>query len=156
MPRPVEALPCGSRSMIRTSSPMAASAVPRLIAVVVLPTPPFWLATARTRGGLAGPACASRWGVEKATTPGALGALGVCSEDDVSLTRFDLSCGSRSLAGIPLHARVKRRFKPTHDDDSGLRISPTRHQTCLNLPTFSSFGQFTRNILSLGKEPVRS
>ena len=29
---------------------MAASAVPRLMAVVVLPTPPFWLATARTRG----------------------------------------------------------------------------------------------------------
>ena len=33
---------------------MAASAVPRLIAVVVLPTPPFWLAMASTRGGLAG------------------------------------------------------------------------------------------------------
>ena len=41
MPRPVEALPCGSRSMISTSSPIAASAVPRLMAVVVLPTPPF-------------------------------------------------------------------------------------------------------------------
>src|ERR1700741_5223174 len=50
MPRPVEALPCGSRSMISTSSPMAASAVPRLIAVVVLPTPAFWLASASTRG----------------------------------------------------------------------------------------------------------
>src|SRR5256884_1755413 len=50
MPRPVEALPCGSRSMISTCSPIAASAVPRLIAVVVLPTPPFWLARASTRG----------------------------------------------------------------------------------------------------------
>ena len=30
---------------------MAASAVPRLIAVVVLPTPPFWLASARMRKG---------------------------------------------------------------------------------------------------------
>ena len=49
MPTPVEALPCGSRSMIRTFSPTAASAVPRLIAVVVLPTPPFWLAIARIR-----------------------------------------------------------------------------------------------------------
>src|SRR3712207_2542389 len=38
-------------STISTFSPMAASAVPRLIAVVVLPTPPFWLATARIRGG---------------------------------------------------------------------------------------------------------
>src|SRR5690349_3443721 len=50
MPRPVEALPWGSRSMISTSSPMAARAVPRLMAVVVLPTPPFWLARAMTRG----------------------------------------------------------------------------------------------------------
>src|SRR6266540_3689506 len=49
MPSPVEALPCGSRSTISTFSPTAASAVPRLIAVVVLPTPPFWLATTRTR-----------------------------------------------------------------------------------------------------------
>src|SRR5262245_13257236 len=51
-PTPVEALPCGSMSRISTLSPMAASAVPRLMAVVVLPTPPFWLATARTRSGL--------------------------------------------------------------------------------------------------------
>jgi len=40
--------------MINTCSPMAASAVPRLIAVVVLPTPPFWLAIAITRAGAAG------------------------------------------------------------------------------------------------------
>src|ERR1700694_3771668 len=51
MPRPVEALPWGSRSTVSTCSPVAASAVPRLIAVVVLPTPPFWLAIASTRGG---------------------------------------------------------------------------------------------------------
>ncbi len=36
-----------------TRSPIAASAVPRLIAVVVLPTPPFWLARTRTRMALA-------------------------------------------------------------------------------------------------------
>ncbi len=48
--QPVEALPCGSRSTTSTFSPIAASAVPRLMAVVVLPTPPFWLATTRTRG----------------------------------------------------------------------------------------------------------
>ena len=48
MPRPVEALPCGSRSTMSTRSSMAASAVPRLIAVVVLPTPPFWLASTST------------------------------------------------------------------------------------------------------------
>ena len=35
--------------MTRMRSPEAASAVARLTAVVVLPTPPFWLATAMTR-----------------------------------------------------------------------------------------------------------
>src|SRR5262245_28362486 len=53
MPSPVDALPCGSRSTISTRSPIAASAVPRLMAVVVLPTPPFWLASARMRGEVA-------------------------------------------------------------------------------------------------------
>jgi 1-acyl-sn-glycerol-3-phosphate acyltransferase len=42
----VEALPWGSRSISSTFIPVAARAVARLIAVVVLPTPPFWLATA--------------------------------------------------------------------------------------------------------------
>src|SRR6516165_7766158 len=54
MPRPVEALPWGSMSITRVGSPTAASAVPRLIAVVVLPTPPFWLATTRMRGRFTG------------------------------------------------------------------------------------------------------
>src|SRR5919201_5698832 len=49
MPSPVEALPCGSRSTTRTRWPFSASAAPRLTAVVLLPTPPFWLATATIR-----------------------------------------------------------------------------------------------------------
>src|SRR5438552_2210301 len=40
--------PWGSRSMRRTRLPSSASAHPRFTAVVVLPTPPFWLATAMT------------------------------------------------------------------------------------------------------------
>src|SRR5712672_3459601 len=50
MPKAVDALPCGSRSSKRTFSPTAAKAVARLMAVVVLPTPPFWLAIAKTLG----------------------------------------------------------------------------------------------------------
>src|SRR5215467_14097655 len=49
MPSPVLAFPCGSRSISSTRWPIAASAVARLIAVVVLPTPPFWLASATMR-----------------------------------------------------------------------------------------------------------
>src|SRR5437588_4029554 len=41
--------PWGSRSMQSTRRPGSARAPPRLTAVVVLPTPPFWLAMARTR-----------------------------------------------------------------------------------------------------------
>src|SRR5437870_1338964 len=36
---------CGSRSMRRVLKPLFATAAERLMAVVVLPTPPFWLAT---------------------------------------------------------------------------------------------------------------
>src|SRR4051812_49156319 len=39
-----ELLPCGSRSMSRVGLPRRASAAARLMAVVVLPTPPFWFA----------------------------------------------------------------------------------------------------------------
>src|SRR5438132_1515641 len=48
-PRPVDALPCGSRSMTSTSAPCSASAAARLTVDVVLPTPPFWFATVRMR-----------------------------------------------------------------------------------------------------------
>src|SRR2546430_13366943 len=48
MPRPTVRFAWGSRSMQRTSLPSDASAPPRLIAQVVLPTPPFWFAIAMT------------------------------------------------------------------------------------------------------------
>ena len=48
-PRPEVALACGSRSTRSTLRSRAARAAPRLIAVVVFPTPPFWLAMAMTR-----------------------------------------------------------------------------------------------------------
>jgi len=48
MPAAVVALPWGSRSMRRTFLFVAARLAARLTAVVVLPTPPFWLAMAMT------------------------------------------------------------------------------------------------------------
>src|SRR5712692_8038320 len=47
-PRPEVEFACGSRSTSRIGWPSSANAAPRLIAVVVLPTPPFWLTTAIT------------------------------------------------------------------------------------------------------------
>src|SRR5438445_2215760 len=46
MPRPVVALPCGSRSTSRVGRSASARPAARLTAVVVLPTPPFWFTTA--------------------------------------------------------------------------------------------------------------
>ena len=43
-------MPWGSRSMISVRNPSSARQAPTLMAVVVLPTPPFWLATAITLG----------------------------------------------------------------------------------------------------------
>ena len=48
-PRPTESEPCGSKSTSSTLRPYSASEAPRLIVVVVLPTPPFWLHIETTR-----------------------------------------------------------------------------------------------------------
>src|SRR6476661_4304851 len=48
-PRPTDSDPCGSKSTSSTLRPNSASAAPRLIVVVVLPTPPFWLHIEITR-----------------------------------------------------------------------------------------------------------
>src|SRR5438874_1896081 len=53
--------PWGSRSMRRTRLPSSASAHPRFTAVVVLPTPPFWLATAMTLLKRVLDLCAGTW-----------------------------------------------------------------------------------------------
>src|SRR6266481_7305957 len=48
-PRPLVEFDCGSQSTSSVLTSAAASEAARLMAVVVLPTPPFWLATAMTR-----------------------------------------------------------------------------------------------------------
>src|SRR4029450_12876816 len=47
-PSPTDSAPCGSMSTRSTWWLCSARAAPRLMAVVVLPTPPFWLARAMT------------------------------------------------------------------------------------------------------------
>ena len=49
MPQPMVALPWGSMSMSSTRRRVAANEAARFTAVVVLPTPPFWFATAMMR-----------------------------------------------------------------------------------------------------------
>src|SRR5215210_8586213 len=47
-PKPLVAFPCGSMSTTRIFSPLPARYAARLMAVVLLPTPPFWLTMATT------------------------------------------------------------------------------------------------------------
>src|SRR5271156_74881 len=52
-PRALVVFPCGSQSIISVFCSAAAREAPRLTAVVVFPTPPFWFAIAITRANLA-------------------------------------------------------------------------------------------------------
>src|SRR5215469_7996378 len=128
MPSPVEALPWGSRSTISTRSPIAASAVPRLIAVVVLPTPPFWLAMARTRTGI--------------------GAVGLGSTGNWRISPEVLSSMAHSSPSRVAGAATERAY---HHDTAG-RMSPAGHEIGLDVPIFSGFGQFRINILALEQQ----
>ena len=51
-PRPLVVFPCGSMSIVRTFLPFSARHADKLIAVVDLPTPPFWFAIAIIRSTL--------------------------------------------------------------------------------------------------------
>src|SRR5690625_7299520 len=66
MPRPADSAPWGSRSTTRTRRPYSASAAARLMVLVVLPTPPFWLHIATT---VAGPWEVSGRGAGSASDP---------------------------------------------------------------------------------------
>src|SRR5690606_38342406 len=97
MPSPVLALPCGSRSTISTRSPIAASAVARLMAVVVLPTPPFWLASVMMRG------------------PGFIVTLCMQSESIVledRLTAFEIGYFENDAVGIDLASMFYQIITP--------------------------------------------
>src|SRR5581483_2172561 len=59
MPRALVALAWGSRSTSRVWIFFSARAAPRLTAVVVLPTPPFWLAMVKTVQAMAEPTVAA-------------------------------------------------------------------------------------------------
>src|SRR5712671_977983 len=143
MPSPVEALPCGSRSMMSTRSPMAASAVPRLMAVVVLPTPPFWLAMARTRAG----AAASGFG-----SPG----NGTTSPEFTSAAFSSSAMVCRPFRPNPPgpHPSASHRtaLESAHDHNAAGRIGLAWCQFRLDGPIFSGFGQLSLYILTFQEQ----
>src|SRR5712671_7873885 len=143
MPSPVEALPCGSRSMMSTRSPMAASAVPRLMAVVVLPTPPFWLAIARTRAGAAASGFVSpRNGT---TSPEFTSA---------AFSSSDMVCRPFRPNPPAPHPSASHRtaLESAHDHDAAGRIGLAWCEFRLDVPIFSGFGQLNLNILTFEEQ----
>src|SRR3954453_6605168 len=89
-PRPTEQAPCGSKSTSSTLRPYSASAAPRLMVVVVLPTPPFWLVI-ETPG--AGPCCVNDRGCGKAGN-------GVPVRPNTDSTVSTDATGSAGLVGL--------------------------------------------------------
>ena len=88
IPRAVLALPCGSRSMSRTRRPCRASAAAMLTAVVVFPTPPFWLATVMIRVAVGRGHCSCRT-LRTSTARRASRAIGVSSSASSPTTGSD-------------------------------------------------------------------
>src|SRR5260370_10937434 len=116
MPSPTDSAPCGSKSTSSTRRPCCARAAPRLIVVVVLPTPPFWLQTAAT---LAGP-CVSRGSGSGKTGTGR--PVGPSAPGLTSNVRDAATANCTSQAG-PADARM-RLHAPAENPDSSARLGP--------------------------------
>ena len=126
-PSAVEALPCGSRSTTSTCRPCRARAAAMFTVVVVLPTPPFWFATVRTRvssgvgsGSPTRPA-STRSAVSAARAIGVSSATsrGSSSGSTVSVTASSFAVAvplrSSGLAGVSAGARrAPPRFHVKH------------------------------------------
>jgi hypothetical protein len=149
-PRPVEALPCGSRSITRTFSPMAASAVPRLMAVVVFPPRPSG-SPARAHAAISGSmliATTPSWLLGRAeifekrsirlkgSTTLSFSTRSNCQEAEASLTSRENPdlCGKRPLlpgavnGSDKLKKQVQRRQRAGGDRIHRVRGPPFRNR----------------------------
>src|SRR5437588_3485868 len=112
-PSPEVALAWGSQSMRSTRRPRAARAAPRLMAVVVLPTPPFWLTTAMIRLGTLGRDYAAGTGGPPSHPAGQLGRVSFA-------TVFHAPVECRELAtGGGRDAAVEKRQTSVHRRPGG-------------------------------------
>ena len=94
-PNPLLAFDWGSQSIRSVLTSAAANDEARLMAVVVLPTPPFWLTTASTLEGASAAGLETAFEVADSVGTVVLGSLsGACSDGKVpSLCRRAQSCG---------------------------------------------------------------
>src|SRR3954469_2170081 len=110
MPKPTDSAPCGSKSTSSTLRPYSASAAPRLIVVVVLPTPPFWLHIEMTRAlpwvtrgvgsgisGIGRPVGPSTPGAEATTAASGSGARGAMGSNGIGSVKTAASTGAEDI-----------------------------------------------------------
>src|SRR5215813_3286347 len=128
-----------------TCSPMAASAVPRLIAVVVLPTPPFWLAMASTLAGLPAPVRTA-----SSMSSGRRSSMEWTSSGIMASVRRGVEANRIKILWSYLGTLTP--LQPTHHDDAGERISAARRKCVIDVPVFASLGQFSVHILPLWEQ----
>src|SRR3954449_5280493 len=109
-PSPTESEPWGSKSTSRTLRPYSASEAPRLIVVVVLPTPPFWLHIEMTRAlpwvtrgvgsgisGIGRPVGPSTPGAEATTAASGSGARGAMGSKGIGSVKTAASTGAEDI-----------------------------------------------------------
>ena len=96
-PRPTDSEPCGSKSTSSTLRPYSASEAPRLIVVVVLPTPPFWLHIEITR--------AWPWVGQRRAARGGTASAGRSGRAGRSLGRLDRRPLDSRLGRLGRHRR---------------------------------------------------
>lgn len=122
-PRPEVELAWGSRSTRSVRWPSSARAAPRLIAVVVLPTPPFWLTTAMIGGvvvaNILGLGCSSD----------AISG-GICSDSRRDLGRCLAALLRAHVARAGYRVAPARFCRPAGPPTPVLAPPPPAHRTC--------------------------
>src|SRR4029453_3900683 len=117
--RPVDALPCGSRSTTSTRLPCSANATARFTVVGVLPTPPFWFATQRTLGWSGRGIVISPLGLRICTARNASMASGGSSSSRPGVSRETCSAGLGSVPSVRSDVGEETGADTGADPDTG-------------------------------------
>ena len=122
-PSPTDSEPCGSKSTSSTLRPYSASAAPRLIVVVVLPTPPFWLHIAMTR---APPCLVSRTGSGMNGIGRPVGPITTSPASSATVVPARATSGSRGLGEGDRLTHTELSGRGARDDAEGRHLRGVR------------------------------
>ena len=156
-PKLIVRLPCGSPSIRSTFFPACARPIPKFAQVVVLPTPPFWLAMAMicvfidfTSFLIVAVASGNRksrhFKINSEVTALSIAGIRV-PEMKKSTQHFILCATSNSYSIIQISSNYAKLPQPKNEGKEGLKSTPkigSRLTTLGNhFPSFAPFGQLT-------------